>query len=219
MVSKNKWDEYYNKKGYFLKYPDENLIRFIFTELKNNKNEKLKILDVGCGIGRNSIFMANEGFDVYGIDISKEALNIAKKKAKEKKLSINYIYSNFSDLSFENNSFDAVVDIQSIQHNRINEIKKIFSEVFRVLKKGGKFFSLSVSKEDHAIRKGEEIEENTLKNIREGTFEGVGITHFFTIKELYRMLNNFNKINIESYKRSFNDRTEKISYYLIKAEK
>jgi len=46
--------------------------------------EKLKILDVGAGNGSLSLLFAEMGHDVVGIDISKEMLSVAKKKAKER---------------------------------------------------------------------------------------------------------------------------------------
>jgi 2-polyprenyl-3-methyl-5-hydroxy-6-metoxy-1,4-benzoquinol methylase len=41
-----------------------------------------KILDLGCGTGRHSIFFASEGFEVFATDISKTGIEIAKEKAR-----------------------------------------------------------------------------------------------------------------------------------------
>lgn len=50
------------------------------------KSEYPKILDLGCGRGRHSITMAERGYDVTGIDLSKEAIQRAKQVAREKNL-------------------------------------------------------------------------------------------------------------------------------------
>ena len=50
------------------------------------EKEKKKILDFGCGQGGNLNFFHKLGFDVYGVDISKKDINIAKKIIKSKKI-------------------------------------------------------------------------------------------------------------------------------------
>lgn len=54
-----------------------------------------KALDVACGAGRNAIFMAQAGFDVDAIDISREGLNSAKKNAESQGIDINWVEHDF----------------------------------------------------------------------------------------------------------------------------
>ncbi|MBN1621752.1 MAG: class I SAM-dependent methyltransferase [Endomicrobiales bacterium] len=56
-------------------------VDFIEKEIKHNKN--IKILDVGCGTGRHSIELAKRGYDVSGIDLSKNQLAHARRKAND----------------------------------------------------------------------------------------------------------------------------------------
>lgn len=55
----------------------------IDTIKKYYKGKSPKILDVGCGEGRDILFLLDEGYDVIGIDISTEAINYCKNKAKK----------------------------------------------------------------------------------------------------------------------------------------
>lgn len=60
--------------------PEREIIRFI--EVLNIKPPS-KVLDLGCGNGRNSRVLLERGFDVYGIDFSPSAIEFAKKKKKK----------------------------------------------------------------------------------------------------------------------------------------
>ena len=86
---KESWDETYRHHGYKelpweTVEPDKELVRI----LKQKKITKCKVLDIGCGAGTNSIFLAKNGFDVTGIDISPIAISIAKVRAKEAGLEV-----------------------------------------------------------------------------------------------------------------------------------
>ena len=78
-VNELNWENYYNtlqKIPKRLKKLAEFVVNTIPIFKKHNVN---RILDLGCGVGRYSIYLANEGFNVLGIDFSKSALKLAKK--------------------------------------------------------------------------------------------------------------------------------------------
>jgi 2-polyprenyl-3-methyl-5-hydroxy-6-metoxy-1,4-benzoquinol methylase len=56
------------------------------------------ILDLGCGTGRHSIFLAKEGFNVYGFDQSENAIKRAKELTESKKLHVNFKVWNMTDI-------------------------------------------------------------------------------------------------------------------------
>ncbi|MDE2589481.1 MAG: class I SAM-dependent methyltransferase, partial [Patescibacteria group bacterium] len=67
-------------------YPGEAVVKFSARYLKRRtgiktwqkKRNVKRVLDAGCGNGRHVIFFSEQGFDVYGIDISNDAIKIAK---------------------------------------------------------------------------------------------------------------------------------------------
>ncbi len=61
---------------FFENVPDENLVSYI----QKREFLKGKVLELGCGPGRNAIYLANEGFDVTAVDLSVEGINWAKRK-------------------------------------------------------------------------------------------------------------------------------------------
>ena len=112
------WEGIFKEKREVLRKPNNQLIKFI-PEFKKNKVKK--ILDHGCGTGRHYFLMKSKGFDIYGCDNSKTALNFIKDicpKAKLKKCDM-------SILPYKSNFFDAIISIAVIQHAKINQIKKI----------------------------------------------------------------------------------------------
>ncbi len=77
--NKSSYDEIY-KKGWGNQYPNSNMISYYFNYIKpllqarGGVERKLKMLDFGCSIGANTRFFAEQGFEVYGIDISEIAI-------------------------------------------------------------------------------------------------------------------------------------------------
>jgi len=106
-------------------------------ELLGNISGK-KILDLGCGEGYNSRIMAKKGAKVTGIDFSEKMIYSAIQKEKKDKLGIVYHTSDVRDLKiFKNNTLDIVVCFMSLQD--IRDYQKAIKEVYRVLRKSGRF--------------------------------------------------------------------------------
>jgi len=99
------------------------------------KDKKGKILDLGCGSGRNLIKL--EGVKFYGVDFSKEQLKIAEESIKKEDIDAALFKTECSKLPFEDNFFDAALFI-SVLHcmDKEKERKKSLEELYRVLKKG-----------------------------------------------------------------------------------
>ncbi|MGD0644353.1 MAG: class I SAM-dependent methyltransferase [Candidatus Bathyarchaeia archaeon] len=132
------WDEYYRKHllkelGWELGKPRPVLVEYV----ENGLIKKGKTLDTCCGAGTNSVYLARSGFDVTGIDISLTAIGIAKKKAAQAKVNINFLAESFIDLSFRDAVFNLVFDMGCFHHVEIEDRLKFIKGVFRILKKGG----------------------------------------------------------------------------------
>lgn len=100
-----------------------------------------KVIDIGCGKGRNSVYLAQQGFEVYAVDFIQHAIETAKSKADEQGVSgkINFITGNIDKKwQFPDNFFDLAVDCFSsidIDTKLGRDIYK--SEMHRTLKSGG----------------------------------------------------------------------------------
>jgi ubiquinone/menaquinone biosynthesis C-methylase UbiE len=94
------------------------------------------VLDIGCGLGYNSILFAKQGAYVYGIDISPKMIERAKETAVNHGVSerISFCVMNAEALEFADETFDIVYG-HSILHHL--DLEKARTEIYRVLKKGG----------------------------------------------------------------------------------
>lgn len=77
------WTEVYQRTSFGNRYPTDGLVslyyHFIKPELPNQA-QPAKVLDFGCSHGANALFFSEQGFDVYGIDISKDAIDYCVQK-------------------------------------------------------------------------------------------------------------------------------------------
>ena len=98
--------------------------------------EKLNVLDVACGEGYGSSLMAENAGRVTGVDISHEAIEHAKKRYNHSNL--DYIRGSATDLSmFQNETFDAVISFETIEHIDETSQQLFLKEIKRVLKSDG----------------------------------------------------------------------------------
>ena len=97
-------------------------------------NDKSCVLDVGTGTGFLSIMLTEMGFNVVGLDISREMLRKAREKAKE--MHIEFVQGDAENLPFKTESFDAVVNRAVLW--TLPDPERALAEWKRVLKSGGR---------------------------------------------------------------------------------
>ncbi len=92
------------------------------------------VLDAGCAAGRDSNLLAKKGFQVIGVDITRNLLAIAKKKYPE----IKFIHCDFRKLPFKDEFFDGVLAYASLLHfETVKDVCDALREFYRVLKDNG----------------------------------------------------------------------------------
>lgn len=95
------------------------------------------MLELGCGPGRNALYLAQNGFQVDAVDISNEAINWAIERADEKQVEINFICANLYELEIEPESYDLVYDSGCFHHIPPHRRKNYVELVQRALKPNG----------------------------------------------------------------------------------
>ncbi len=99
-----------------------------------------RFLELGCGAGNITLFMAEKGFEAYGIDIVPEAVAWAKEKMRKSSASADFCVGNVVDLkSYSDGFFDFVFDVETLHCIIGTDRKSCLASTFRILKKGGLF--------------------------------------------------------------------------------
>lgn len=112
-------------------------------EKKINKNNFVKILDLGCGFGYGSTLLSGKNKIYTGCDKSVDCLRYAKKVYKIK----NLVVADCTQLPFKDNSFDFIVFFEVIEHIEIEAQKLALKEITRCLKNGGLLFISTPNRE------------------------------------------------------------------------
>lgn len=142
------------------------------------------ILDVGCGAGHKTKYLADKGFVMTGIDFSEKSIEIAQENISEGKFFVKDIRE---PLGFQENSFDGVFAQAVLLHFPKEEVLAVLKNIILPLKPGG-YLQVAVKE----LRPGEE-EEETLKESDYG-YDYERFFSYFTIEELKNYLQ---KIDME----------------------
>lgn len=145
--------EFYNKNTEkFFKQTVGVDMSFLYEKfLEKLPDKRGKILDLGCGSGRDSKFFKELGFEVVALDLSEK---LAKKASEY--IGQDILIQDMRELEFES-EFIGVWACASILHLRTEEINGVFKRVFKSLKEGGVFYlSFKYGKFDY-IKDGREF--------------------------------------------------------------
>jgi ubiquinone/menaquinone biosynthesis C-methylase UbiE len=154
-IDKSKIQQYYHDSnlGYKLVHSKEGAVHMALNydgvfnddgyyqqvrEINEHIEDRHKVLELGCGKGFNSSFLAqkNGASSFFGIDISNKHLNYAKKKAEDLN-NLNFTSGDFHSINFDDATFDIVFELESVCHS--DDPDRLLKEVHRVLQPGGKF--------------------------------------------------------------------------------
>ena len=155
-----------------------------------------RVLDLGCGAGRHSILLADEGFQVVALDISETALKTLEARLKSASIdNVTLVKHEMWDLPFVDDYFDGVICTNVLHHGKLAQIKQATKEVHRVMKRGASAFVVALSTADFRRGNGERLERNTFV-FTKGEERGI-IHHFFPRKELESFLKKFEAKSFE----------------------
>lgn len=204
------WEEVFSKKRFGgTWYPNEGVVRFTARHIKRRvgievhdvKRDVKRILDVGCGNGRHVVFFAEQGFDVSGIDISKEAIEIAKTWLAKRELKADLKVGDIEKLPFDNEHFDVVISTEVLDHISFLKSKKVMNEIRRVCVTNGYIFITLRSTEDSEFGRGKKVDHNTF--VLQKGYEKEIIQHYFDLEEIKDLLEGFKVFDMEIYEQRF----------------
>ena len=133
------WDSFYQDRArpcpFFVPFPDESLVQWIDEGLIAPG----RALDLGCGHGRNAVFLARRGFAVDGVDYSQEALDWAGARVAEAGVAVALTKRNVFEWQPEPASYALVYDSGCFHHIPPHRRRGYVELVVRALKPGGWF--------------------------------------------------------------------------------
>ena len=134
-----------NEIPWNIETPPEVLTRLV----ESGKVKPCKTLDLGCGTGNYSIYLASLGFEVTGIDISPTAIKIAQENAKRKGINCEFLVANvLGNLNKVKDTFDFAYDWELL-HQIFPEQRRIYvKNVYEILNPGAKYLSVCFSEND-----------------------------------------------------------------------
>lgn len=113
-----------------------------------------RVLDIGCGFGRNANYLAEEGAQVTAVNINDQEIAQAKARAHEAGVNIDYLHADATSLPFADASFDAALDLGCSHMIPTRELQeKAAREAARVIKPGGALVFFGFSKDHPSYQK------------------------------------------------------------------
>ena len=211
------WEDIFGSRPWG-RYPPEELVVFVSRAFGGVPDRSAcALLELGCGPGPNVWYMAREGYRVSGIDGSPTAIQQASRRLAVENLTADLRVADMVTLPFSDASFDAVVDVASVQHNRVAARDAIMKEVLRLLRPRGRFFSLTLGRGSWGDGEGDEIEPGTFEKIREGPGRDAGTLHFMAEVEIPSLLRGFDSFTYERKELTYSERKKKMVYWIISA--
>jgi SAM-dependent methyltransferase len=195
----NIWDKIYSDGSAFFGEDPSDFAQKCYSYFK--KYGVKRILELGCGQGRDTIFFASNGFDVHAIDASKVAIENINQKKGQKNISLDLRHFKARQaLPYDSSYFDAVYSHMFYNMRFTDEeLRSLFKESNRVLKNNGLLYFSVRSDKDVLYNKGKKIDNNIYE------INGFQI-RFFTKRQIQSFLENYFEIkNIEgSYEEPVN---------------
>lgn len=136
------YEEFWKRNSHVRVYPTEMVVRIFLANYPNLQMKKpkegQKVLDLACGDGRNTAFLCEQGYDVYGTEITQGIIDATGERLKQLGLKADLRVGRNSKLPFEDGFFDYILACHACYYCDEGEsFMDNMKEYSRVLKKGG----------------------------------------------------------------------------------
>ena len=204
------------------KYPPEPVIRGVMRAFsKVPDRHQVRILDLGCGTGANTWFLAREGFSVAGIDGSPTAITLNRQRLGEDGLEADLRVGDFTAvLPWTDETFSMIIDNASLYANPLPAIQFAIDEAYRLCAPGGRFVSLSFTDKTWGFGLGKPGQDpGAYSDITEGPLAGKGFVQFLTKTQIRTLFKKFSQVSIETTSYSLNEGEKLIELWVVEARK
>ena len=179
------WNERFNKEEFiFGKEPNEYLV----DQASQYLNSQSSVLCIADGEGRNGVWLAKQGMNVTGFDVSDIALAKAKQFAADNKVNIEYSLCDTDSFDWRSNTYDAIIGI-FIQFADPEMRSRIFKQVHQSLKPGGLFI----------------LQGYTPKQLEYKTGGPSLIEHLYTEERIRELSRDFEVLDLQCYEKELSE--------------
>jgi SAM-dependent methyltransferase len=224
LKSKKVWDNNLKLFPYTtLQYPDDNLVRLFSGGYVKAPQPPASVMDHGFGHGNNLVFLANRGYQCSGCEISNYLIKRVQKIFKVIKKPVDLRLIKGLKIPFKDESFDAVVSWSVIHYNGTRRaVKKVISELYRVLKPGGTLFLSTIHPKSGFFDRFKLLGNGSYLIQKKSKYDNrQGLTFFVaqSEKELKGLFNQFSKVKIGSVFVNLFNHTRRNAWFLVNATK
>ena len=136
------WERMYSEGRMLNRYPYDMVVSLTFRYFGSVRDKSsVKVLDLGSGAGNNALFFAQEGFDITALEPSQSALDYAKKRFSDMRVKGKFLRMSFLQLNRLIETYDLILDRQSLCVMGIAEIRKILPTILDRMHEKSLFFS------------------------------------------------------------------------------
>jgi SAM-dependent methyltransferase len=178
-----------------------------------------RVYDLGCGLGRHTVLLAQQGFDVSATDLSPRALVHTGRWLKRAGLAAVLHPADITVVPFPSGYFDGVVAFNVVYHGTRNNVAGCLHEVHRAMRTGGQLLVTFNSTASSDFGKGRPVDEHTFVKI--GGHED-GIPHYFVDRpEIERLLAGFSLERCDHREEDSTERgvTKHAAHWIVQATK
>ena len=154
-----------------------------------------RVHDMGCGLGRHTVQLAQAGFRVTASDISDRAVEATRRVLREMGLEADVVQADMTSLPRPDAQFDGVLSIGVLEHNTRSGMELAIAEIRRVLRPGGQLLASFVPRNRWTPRDepgAGMLEDNTLRQY--GPEQAVH--HLVDEEELRELLADFDVLSV-----------------------
>ena len=188
------WEKLYKNNLHISVWPWSELI----SEVKRlNLGKGINVLELGVGMGANIPFFIAEEYQYYGLEASETAIKFTQDRFPF--IKSNLIKGDFTKKYPFDIKFDLIFDRASVTHNVTSDIESCIAIAGHSLNKSGYYIGIDCFSTSHTdYSKGLEVLNGTKTNIKSSQFDGTGVVHFFSQKEIIELfeINNFKILKI-----------------------
>jgi SAM-dependent methyltransferase len=217
------WETVYRARAWG-QYPGEDVIRFVkgnFSQAADRS--RLRLLEVGSGAGANVWFMVREGFCVHGVEGSETAVRLTRERLDREcpgwqQAGSEVVAGDMARLPYPDASFDAALDVVAVCYSNFEDAQRVYAELSRVTKPGGKLFSRTFARGCWGEGTGTPAGRD-MWVCGEGPLEGFGATRFTGAADVPELLQGWHVDRIERAGLTENNGRDEIRHLLIYATK